>query len=94
MSDYLIRDLQRYGVAIRDRGEIRASSQPVTSAGGRASAAPPRWAKEGGPCSSCALGWRWGSPAQPTCGLAKGDEVHTDTAAVVVGRLALALVGV
>jgi hypothetical protein len=127
MSDYLIRDLERYGVAIRDRSEIaelhgadgeleavtlrsgerlafsflflflgalpctdwladvvartgtasssrvptravspcskpafRASSQPVTSARGRASAAPPRWAKERWPCSSSTLGWRWG----------------------------------
>jgi hypothetical protein len=51
MSDYLIRDLQRYGVAM---GVSRATD----------------------------------------CGLAKADEVHTDTAAVVVGRRSVALVGV
>jgi hypothetical protein len=53
---------------------FRASSQPVTSAGGRASAAPPRWAKGRWPCSSFTLGWRRGSRAQRTAASRKATN--------------------
>jgi len=71
---------------------FRASSQPVTSATGRASAATPRWAKERWPCSSSTLGWRWGLRSTDRS-LVTDDELRTDTAVVVVGRVAFALAG-
>jgi len=43
-------------------------------------------------CGSSTLGWRWGL-ARNGPHLVTGDELHTETAVGVAGRVALALVG-
>ncbi len=69
---------------------VGACSQRVASAG-RASAAPRRWAKERWRAARPSAG---GGVSRATdCSLVTGDELHTDTAVGVVGRVALALVG-
>jgi hypothetical protein len=71
---------------------VRASSQPVTSARGRASAAPPRWRRSDDRAARPRSAGDADSRATD-CRLVTGDELQTDTAVVVVGRVALALVG-
>ena len=41
----------------------------------------------------CGIGFGVLGLARTDCSLVTGDELHTDTAVVVVGRVALALVG-